>query len=76
MPTTEDKLETLFAKVRSLPKERKELAVEALSEIAEVEIYQLSDAERALLESELEAAKREEFASDEEVDEALHKSWR
>jgi hypothetical protein len=75
MPTTEDKLETLFAKVRTLPKERKKLAVEALSEIANVEVYQLSDDERALLEPEVEAAKRGEFASDEEVDEALNKPW-
>jgi predicted transcriptional regulator len=75
MPTTEDKLETLFAKVRTLPKERKALAVEALSEIAEEEAYLLSDEERAVLEPELEAAKRGEFASHEDVDEVLNKPW-
>jgi len=75
MPTTEDKLETLFAKVRTLFEERKELAVEALSEIADDAIYQLSDDERAVLEPELEAARRGEFASDEEVDRVLNKRW-
>jgi hypothetical protein len=53
MVTTE-KLETLFAKVRALPKARQELAVEALSEIADEESYTLSDDERALLESALD----------------------
>jgi hypothetical protein len=75
MPTTEDKLETLFAKVRALPKERKELAVEALSEIADEEVYILSTDERDVLEPELDAARRGEFASDEEVDEVVNKSW-
>ena len=75
MPTTEDKLETLFAKVRTLPKERKELAVEALSEIADQDVYVLSDEERAVLEPELEAAKRGEFACDQEVDDVLNKRW-
>jgi uncharacterized protein YjiK len=73
MPKTEDKLETLFAKVRTLPKERKQLAVEALSEIAEEEVYALSDEERAVLEPELDGAKRGEFASDEEVAEVFSK---
>jgi hypothetical protein len=41
MATTEDRLETLFAKVRALPKPRQELAVEALSEIADEETYTL-----------------------------------
>jgi hypothetical protein len=75
MPTTEDKLETLFAKVRTLSRERKELAVEMLSEIADEEFYQLSNDERAVLEPELEAAKRGEFASDDEVDAVLNKRW-
>ena len=75
MPTTEDKLESLFAKVRTLPKDRKVLAVQALSEIAEQDVYVLSDEERAVLEPELEAAKRGEFASHEEVDEVLNKPW-
>jgi hypothetical protein len=46
MPTTEDKLESLFAKVRTLPKARQELAVEALSEIAQEETYRLSEDEQ------------------------------
>jgi hypothetical protein len=75
MPKTEEKLETLFAKVRTLSKERQELVVEALSEIAEEDVYVLTDEERAVLEPELEAAKRGEFASDEEVDEVLNKPW-
>jgi hypothetical protein len=75
MPTTEDKLETLFAKVRTLPKERKALAVEVLSEIAEEDVYLLSDEERAVVEPELEAARRGEFASDEDVGEVFNKPW-
>lgn len=73
--TTEEKLEALFAKVRALPKERQKLAVVALSEIAEDDVYILSDAERAILELALERAKRGEFASDEDVDEVLGKPW-
>ncbi len=76
MPTTENKLETLFAKVRALPKARQELAVEVLSEIAEEETYQLSEDERAVLERPLERAKRGEFTSEAEIDEALNKRWR
>jgi hypothetical protein len=75
MTMTEDKLETLFAKVRSLPKARQELAVEALSEIADEETYKLSEDERAVLDSALERAKRGEFASDAEIDEVLKKPW-
>jgi len=75
MATTEDKLETLFAKVRALPKARQELAVEALSEIADGETYDLSDEERAVLEPALERAKRGEFASDADVDQVLNKPW-
>jgi hypothetical protein len=71
MPTTEDKLESLFAKVRTLPKARQELAVEVLSEIAQEETYRLSEDEQAAL----ERAKRGEFASEAEVDEALNKRW-
>ena len=75
MATTEDKLETLFAKVRALPRARQELAVEALSEIADEETYVLSDDERAVLESGLERAKRSEFASHADIDEVLNKPW-
>jgi hypothetical protein len=75
MATTEEKLETLFAKVRALPKPRQELAVEALSEITDEETYALSDDERAVLESALERAKRGEFASHADIDEVLNKPW-
>jgi len=75
MATTEDELETLFAKVRALPKARQELAVEALSEIADEKTYILSDEERAVLESAIERANRGEFASHADVDEVLNKPW-
>jgi hypothetical protein len=75
MDTTEDQLELLFAKVRELPKSRQELAVEALSEIAEEEPYRLSGDERVVLDSALERAKRGEFASDAEIDELLKNPW-
>jgi hypothetical protein len=73
MTTTEDRLETLFAKVRALPKARQELAVEALSEIADEDTYALSEDERAVPESALERAKRGEFASQADIDEVLNK---
>jgi hypothetical protein len=75
MPTTEDKLESLFAKVRTLPKERQELAIEALTEIAEDDVYQLSEDESAVLEPALERAKQGDFASDAEIDQVLNKPW-
>jgi hypothetical protein len=75
MTTTEDKLESLFAKVRTLPKARQELAVEALSEIADEETYRLSDEERAVLDPALARAQRGQFAPDGEVDEVLNKPW-
>jgi hypothetical protein len=75
MSATENKLELLFAKLRALPKARQELAIEALSEIADEHVYVLSDEEREVLEPEIEAAKRSEFASDEEVDEVLNKRY-
>jgi hypothetical protein len=75
MPKTAEKLEELFAKVRALPEERQELAVQALSEIAGEEIYLLSDDERAVLDPALDRAKRGELASDAEVDELLNKPW-
>jgi hypothetical protein len=75
MPKTEEKLESLFAKVRTLPRERKQLAIEVLSEIAEQDVYPLSDDERAVIEAELAGAKRGEFASDNEVDDVLNTPW-
>ena len=73
--TTEDELETLFAKVRALPRTRQALAIAALSEIADEDVYILSEDERAVLEPALERAKRGEFASEAEVDEAINKPW-
>jgi len=75
MATTEDKLEILFAKVRTLPKARQDLAVEVLSEIADDDTYKLSDDERAVLEPALGRAKHGDFASDAEIDEVLNKRW-
>jgi hypothetical protein len=49
--------------------------VEALSEIAQEETYRLSEDEQAVLGHALERAKRGEFASEAEVDEALNKRW-
>ena len=73
MATIEEKLEELFTKVRSLPKDRQEVAAVALAEIVEDEVYVLSEEELAVLEPALERAKRGEFASDAEVDEVLNK---
>lgn len=73
MTTIEEKLEELFTKVRSLPKDRQEVAAIALAEIVEDEVYVLSEEELAVLEPALERAKRGEFASDAEVDEVLNK---
>jgi hypothetical protein len=75
MPTTEEKLETLFAKVRALPQERQEAAVEALADITG-EPYHLTEDELAVLIPALEGVKRGEFASDEEMSDLLDKPWR
>jgi hypothetical protein len=75
MPKVDDSLETLFAKVRSLPKEQQARAIDALSEIVETEVYELSEDERAILEPALERAKRGDIASEAEVNEALDKPW-
>ena len=75
MSTIDEKLERLFAKVRSLPPDRQKLAIEALSEITEDGVYFLTDEARAALEPALERARRGEFASDAEVDEVLNKPW-
>ena len=74
MPKTEEKLERLIVKVRTLPTARKRLAVEALTAITD-DTYVLSDDERAVLEPALARAERGEFASDAEVDEVLNKPW-
>lgn len=75
MPTTHEKLESLFAKVRSLSEPRQQAAVEALSEIAE-EPYKLSEEELAVLEPALERAERGEFVSEVDAAEVLDKPWR
>ena len=74
MPKTEEKLERLIVKVRTLPTARKRLAVEALTAITD-DTYVLSDDENAVLEPALARAERGEFASDAEVDEVLNKPW-
>jgi hypothetical protein len=76
MAKADDTLERLFDKVRSLPSAGQERAIEALSEIVEhPDLYLLSEEERAILEPALERAKRGEFASEAEVDEAFTKPW-
>ncbi len=75
MPTTLEKLETLFLRLRGLPEARQELAVEALSEIAG-DVYALSDDERAALEPALRDAERNENLADAETDEILSQAWR
>ena len=74
MPTTKEKLESAFARVRSLPEELQQAALEALTEIAD-EPYQLSDDELAVLRPALERARRGEAASDEEMADVLDKPW-
>ena len=63
--TTQEKLEALFAKVRTLPEPRQLALVELLAE----EPHQLSEDELAVLRPALERAQRGEFAPDEEVTE-------
>jgi len=75
MTVVNDKLETLFAKVRTLPSERQQAAIEALTDITE-EPYTLSADELAVLKPALERARRGAFASDDEVSELLGKPWR
>lgn len=74
MSTTKEKLESAFARVRALPEELQEAALEALNEIAD-EPYPLSDEELAILRPALERAKRGETVSDEEMAEVLDKPW-
>jgi hypothetical protein len=74
MTTTKEKLENAFARVRALPEERQEAALEALNEIAH-EPYQLSDEELAILKPALERARRGEALSEEESAAVLDKPW-
>ena len=74
MTTTDEKLESLFAKVRALPAQHQEQVVEALVELTN-EPYRLTEDELAILVPELEGARRGEFASQAEVDAVLRSSW-
>lgn len=75
MSSTQEKLETLIAKIRALPEERKELAVEAPAEIAEPDVYVLSDEERAVLEPALAEALRGDNLIDADKADVLNKPW-
>jgi hypothetical protein len=76
MATIEEKLEELFAKVRSLSKDRQEVAAIALAEIVEEEVYILSDEELAVLEPRLRDAERGENLIDAKDVDILNKPWR
>jgi hypothetical protein len=75
MSKIEERLESLFAKVRALPKERQEQAIAALTDIAEDEVYVLSDEELAILEPALRDAQRGENLTDADTDDLLKKPW-
>jgi hypothetical protein len=75
MSTVQEKLETLFAKLRTLPEARQQAALEALSDITE-EPYQLSEDELATLRPALERAERGEFFGDALASDLLTKSLR
>jgi hypothetical protein len=75
--TTQEKLEALFAKLRTLPEPRQLALVEFLAEEIADEPYVLSDEERAILEPALADAKRgENLIDDEDLDTFLDKPWR
>ena len=75
MFTTKEKLETLIDKLRALPDERQELAVEALAEITDQDVYVLSDEERAVLEPALAEAKQGQNLVAAETLDVLNKPW-
>ncbi len=75
MANMDAKLEALFERVRALPVERQQIAIEALTEIAD-EPYPLSPAEQAVLYPALERTKRGEFVPDDVTTELLDKPWR
>lgn len=74
MNTIQEKLETLFDKVRALSEERQQAAAEALSEITS-ESYMLSEDELRALRPALERAQRGEYADEADVSELLNKPW-
>jgi hypothetical protein len=67
-------LEALFEKVRALPDRLQEQVAEAIADIAE-EPYVLDEDELAVILPEIEGAKRGEFASRDDVENILHKTW-
>lgn len=73
--TTQEKLDTLVQKLRSLPEERKALAVEALEEIVDDRPYILSEEERAILGPALAEAKRGQNLVDADKVDLLNKPW-
>ena len=74
MSTTQQRLDELVAKLRSLPIVRQEAAIEALNEIV-AEPYRLSKDELAVLRPALQEALRGENLTDAESDELLTKPW-
>ncbi len=74
MNTIQQKLETLFDKVRSLPAEQQEAAAEALTEIAS-ESYPVFEDELRVLRSAMERARRGEFAEEAVISGLLDKPW-
>ena len=74
MDTIQQKLETLFDKVRSLPAEQQEAAAEALTEIAS-DSYPLSEDELRVLRPAMERARRGEFAEEAVISGLLDKPW-
>jgi hypothetical protein len=75
MSTTNQRLDELVAKLRSLPIVRQEAAIEVLSEIVEGS-YQLSKAELAVLWPALQEALRGDNLTDAASDDLLTKPWR
>ncbi|MBJ7533266.1 hypothetical protein JDN40_03985 [Rhodomicrobium vannielii ATCC 17100] len=74
MNTIQEKIETLFDKVRALSEERQQAVAEALSEIAS-ETYTLSDDGLRVLRPALERAQRGELADENAVSELLDNTW-
>jgi hypothetical protein len=71
--TTQEKLEALFAKLRTLPEAHQRAAVEALAEIVQ-EPHALTAEERATADPALREAMRDEnLIDDEDLDDFLHK---
>lgn len=75
MEAIDAKLEELFEKVRKLPEEEKAAAAAALKKLTREKVYVLSEEELAIIIPEMEGAMRGEYATDEEVEEALYKPW-